>query len=76
MSHRRSERQLCLGSYIDIDYLNFGHQAYLRVQLIINALDGGRHNEAAGHFTVAVKMDIFSSRSTIHSRYDDFVVVR
>jgi hypothetical protein len=64
------------GSCIDIDHLNFGHQAYLRVQLVINAFDGGRYNEATGHFIAAVKMNIFSSRSAIHSRYDDFVVVR
>lgn len=50
-------------------------EAYLRVQLVISALDGGRHNEAADHFTAVVKMNIFSSRSAIHSRYDDFVVL-
>ncbi|KAG2346897.1 hypothetical protein BDR05DRAFT_756686, partial [Suillus weaverae] len=50
-------------------------EAYLRVQLVINALDVGRHDEAADHFTAAVKMNIFSSRSAIHFGYDDFVVL-
>jgi hypothetical protein len=51
------------------------HQTYLRVQLGIDAFDGGRHDEAADHFTAAVNSDAFSSQ-IIHQLYDDFVVVR
>ncbi|KAG0703994.1 hypothetical protein DFH29DRAFT_1078588 [Suillus ampliporus] len=50
-------------------------EAYLCVQLGINATDDGRHNEAADHFTDAVNASAFSSKSPIHSMYKDFVVL-
>ncbi|KAG1786305.1 quinon protein alcohol dehydrogenase-like superfamily [Suillus plorans] len=50
-------------------------EAYLHVQLGINALDDARHNEAADHFTTAVNTIDFSSMSAIHSGYDVFVVL-
>ncbi|KAG0708661.1 hypothetical protein DFH29DRAFT_427152 [Suillus ampliporus] len=50
-------------------------EAYLYVQLGINALNGGRHDEAADHFTAAVKSSVFPSKSDIHSTYDDLVVL-
>ncbi|KAG0703991.1 hypothetical protein DFH29DRAFT_1039962 [Suillus ampliporus] len=49
--------------------------AYLLVQLGINAMDDGRHDEAADHFTAAVNDSTFSSSSPIHSMYEDFVVL-
>jgi hypothetical protein len=55
------------------DFPNFAHQAYLLTQLGINALD---HNEAATHFTAAVKTIPFLSESAIHSKYVAFAVVR
>ena len=58
-------------------FMNFAHQAYLHVQLGINALDGARHNEAAGHFTAAVNAGASVSDWAIQSTmYEDFVVVR
>ncbi|KAG2337645.1 TPR-like protein, partial [Suillus weaverae] len=51
-------------------------EAYLRIQLGIEALDGARHDEAADHFTAAVNSGAFSSRSPIHFMYEDLVVVR
>ncbi|KAG1800323.1 uncharacterized protein HD556DRAFT_1524880 [Suillus plorans] len=50
-------------------------EAYLHVQVGMNALDDARHNEAAGHFTAAVNTIGFSSTSAIHSKYDIFVVL-
>ncbi|KAG2339171.1 TPR-like protein [Suillus weaverae] len=50
-------------------------EAYLHVQVGINALDDARHNEAADHFTAAVGTINFSSTSAIHSEYDIFVVL-
>ncbi|KAG2335880.1 hypothetical protein BDR05DRAFT_971334 [Suillus weaverae] len=50
-------------------------EAYLHVQLGMNALDDARHHEAAGHFIAAVKTINFSSTSAIHSKYDIFVVL-
>ncbi|KAG2066807.1 WD40 repeat-like protein [Suillus decipiens] len=53
-------------------------EAYLHVQLGLNVLDGVdgvRHSEAADHFTRAVNTIRFSSMSSIHSKYDVFVVV-
>ncbi|KAG0699361.1 hypothetical protein DFH29DRAFT_55548 [Suillus ampliporus] len=50
-------------------------EAYLRVQLGINALNGGRHDEAVDHFTAAVKSSVFPSKSDIHSTYEDLVVL-
>ena len=57
-------------------FLNLARQAYLRVQLGINALDGARYEEATDHFTSAVKNSPFPSESAIHSKYEDFAVVR
>ncbi|KAG1789003.1 uncharacterized protein HD556DRAFT_1447277 [Suillus plorans] len=50
-------------------------EAYLHVQLGMNALADARHNEAANHFTAAMNTIGFSSMSAIHSRYDVFVVL-
>ncbi|KAG2361233.1 hypothetical protein BDR07DRAFT_1610267 [Suillus spraguei] len=50
-------------------------EAYLHVQVGMNALDDARHNEAADHFTSAVNTIRFSSMSAIHSKYDVFVVL-
>ncbi|OAX41551.1 hypothetical protein K503DRAFT_797882 [Rhizopogon vinicolor AM-OR11-026] len=50
-------------------------QAYLRVQMGITALDGTRHDEAAEHFTAVVKATAFIFPLTIHSMYEDFVVL-
>jgi hypothetical protein len=55
--------------------LQLAHQAYLRVQLGINAFDGARHDEAADHFTAAVNSNAFSSKY-IHLIYEDLTVVR
>jgi len=62
-------------SYVDADFANLALQAYLHVQVGINALDDERYNEAASHFTSAVNTIDFSSTSAIDSRYDVFVVV-
>jgi hypothetical protein len=59
----------------DTDFANLALQAYLHVQVGMNALDDARYDEAASHFTSAVKTIKFSSMSAIHSRYDVFVVV-
>ncbi|KAG2153472.1 uncharacterized protein EDB93DRAFT_1248737 [Suillus bovinus] len=50
-------------------------EAYLHLQMGMNALDDARHNEAADHFTAAVNTIGFSSMSATHSRYDVFVVL-
>ncbi|KAG2335872.1 hypothetical protein BDR05DRAFT_971370 [Suillus weaverae] len=50
-------------------------EAYLHVQMGINALDDARRNEAAGHFIAAVNAINFPSTSAIHSKYDIFVVL-
>jgi hypothetical protein len=55
--------------------VNLALQAYLHVQVGMNALDDARHNEAADHFTSAVNTFRFLSMSAIHSKYDIFVVV-
>ncbi|KAG2147810.1 uncharacterized protein EDB93DRAFT_1250323 [Suillus bovinus] len=47
-------------------------EAYLRVQLGINALDGGRHGEAADYFTAALNS---SHISDIHETYEDLIVL-
>lgn len=57
------------------DLLNCPNQAYLHVQLGINALEDARYNEAADHFTAAINTGAFSSQWPIHSKYEDFVVV-
>jgi hypothetical protein len=57
-------------------FLALAHQAYLHVQLGKQALDDARHDEAANHFTAAVNTSGSLSKLSIHSRYDDFVVVR
>ena len=57
-------------------HVDFKHQAYLRVQLGINALNSARHDEAADYFTAAVSTTGFSSKSDVDSQYDDLVVVR
>lgn len=50
-------------------------EAYLRVQLGINALDGARYNEAADHFAAAVNGGTCWSKSILQSQYKDFVVL-
>ncbi|KIK45230.1 hypothetical protein CY34DRAFT_801852 [Suillus luteus UH-Slu-Lm8-n1] len=50
-------------------------EAYLRVQLGINALDGARYNDAADHFAAAVNGGSCWSKSTLQSQYKDFVVL-
>jgi hypothetical protein len=55
--------------------VNLALQAYLHVQVGMNALDDERYNEAADHFTAAVNTISFSSMLGIHSQYDVFVVV-
>jgi len=54
------------------------HQAYLRVQLGIEALNDARHDEAADHFTAAVKPDVLSNlnKQVIYSEYQIFMIVR
>jgi hypothetical protein len=54
---------------------NVAHQAYIYIQLGINALNGAHHDEAVDHFTAAVHSSAFSSTSDIHSIYEDLVVV-
>jgi hypothetical protein len=53
-------------------------QAYLRVQLGINALDDASYSEAADHFETAFLLNssAFSSEHAIHLKYEVFVVVR
>jgi hypothetical protein len=53
----------------------FALQAYLRVQLGIDAFNGARHDEAADHFTAAVNSTAFSSKF-IYQIYEDLTVVR
>ncbi|KAG1770263.1 WD40-repeat-containing domain protein [Suillus occidentalis] len=50
-------------------------EAYLRVQLGNMALDGARHNEAVEHFTAAVNASASFSKLSIHSMYEEFVVL-
>ncbi|KAG1847709.1 hypothetical protein F4604DRAFT_1907669 [Suillus subluteus] len=50
-------------------------EAYLHVQVGMNALDDTRYNEAAVHFTAGVNTIGFLSMSAIHSQYDVFVVL-
>jgi hypothetical protein len=50
-------------------------QAYLHVQLGINALEDSHHNEAADHFIAAINTGAFSSEWAIDSKYEIFVVV-
>jgi len=54
---------------------NFAHQAYLCLQLGIDAWDSERHEEAIDYFTKSVKTSAFSSKWDIHTIYEDFVVV-
>jgi hypothetical protein len=56
--------------------IDFSWQAYLHVQLGINALDDASHNEAADHFTAAINSSAFTSEDPIHLKYEVFVVVR
>lgn len=50
-------------------------EAYLRVQLGIDALDGARYNEAADHLAAAVHGGSCWSKSTLQSQYKDLVVL-
>ncbi|KAG2337875.1 hypothetical protein BDR05DRAFT_1004670 [Suillus weaverae] len=50
-------------------------EAYLRVQMGISALDGGRHTEAAESFAAAVNTGRVWSKLDIHSEYKDFVML-
>jgi hypothetical protein len=58
--------------------LQLAHQAYLRIQLGIDAFDGARHDDAADHFTAAINSSAFSSKLKLnfHLLYEDLVVVR
>jgi hypothetical protein len=49
---------------------------YLHIQLGNHALDRACPTEAAGHFTAAVNTGTFLSKSAIHSKYEEFVMVR
>jgi hypothetical protein len=63
-------------SCVDTDP-NFAYQAYLYIQLGNNAMDRGRQNKAADHFTAAVNACDFLSKSDFPlSEYEHFVVVR
>ena len=55
--------------------IHFTHQAYLLVQMGVNASNDARHSEAADHFTAAITTGILSSKWEIHSKYEVFVVV-
>ncbi|KAG1746771.1 uncharacterized protein EDB91DRAFT_1245943 [Suillus paluster] len=50
-------------------------EAYLSLQLGINASDGARHDDAAGHFTAAVNSSGFLSISTVQIIHDDLVML-
>ncbi|OAX34763.1 hypothetical protein K503DRAFT_868710 [Rhizopogon vinicolor AM-OR11-026] len=50
-------------------------EAYLHVQLGVNALNDAHHNEAVDHFTAAINTGILSSQQAIHSQYEVFVVL-
>ncbi|KAG2149068.1 uncharacterized protein EDB93DRAFT_358436 [Suillus bovinus] len=50
-------------------------EAYLHVQLGINASNGTRHDEAADHFAAAVNGGTCWSKSVLRSQYVDFVVL-
>jgi hypothetical protein len=55
--------------------LNFAHQAYLHVQLGINAMNDARHDHATDHFTAAVNSSALSPTLTIQPVCEDFLVV-
>jgi hypothetical protein len=55
--------------------IHFTHQAYLLVQIGINASNEARHSEAADHFTAAISTGVLSSKWEIYSKYEVFVVV-
>ena len=55
--------------------IHFTHQAYLLVQMGINASNDARHSEAADHFTAAMSTGVLSSKLEIHTKYEVFVVV-
>ncbi|KAG1726863.1 uncharacterized protein EDB91DRAFT_1350428 [Suillus paluster] len=50
-------------------------EAYLCVQLGVNALNGARYDEAAEHFTAAVNCTTFPSTTAIDSIYKDLVML-
>ncbi|KAG2355211.1 hypothetical protein BDR07DRAFT_556666 [Suillus spraguei] len=50
-------------------------EAYLHVQLGINAMNDASHNLAADHFSAAVKSSALPSTSTVHPVCEDFVVL-
>ncbi|OAX43937.1 hypothetical protein K503DRAFT_795868 [Rhizopogon vinicolor AM-OR11-026] len=50
-------------------------EVYLHIQLGNNALDRACPAEAVDHFTSAVNAGTFLTKSVIHSKYDDFVVL-
>ncbi|KAJ8595030.1 hypothetical protein M405DRAFT_871979 [Rhizopogon salebrosus TDB-379] len=50
-------------------------EAYLHVQLGINALDDECHRDAADHFTTAINSGFFASKHSIHLEYEVFVVL-
>jgi hypothetical protein len=54
---------------------HFTHQAYLLVQMGINASNDARHSEAADHFTAAISTGALSFKLEIDSKYEVFVVV-
>ncbi|OAX39463.1 WD40 repeat-like protein [Rhizopogon vinicolor AM-OR11-026] len=50
-------------------------EVYLHIQLGNDALDRACPTEAADHFTAAVNTGTFLSKSAIHSKYEEFVVL-
>jgi len=52
------------------------HQAYLRIQLGIKALNDAHYNEATEQFTVAINSGVLSNEGLDHSQYEIFVIVR
>ncbi|KAG2140532.1 uncharacterized protein EDB93DRAFT_1297267 [Suillus bovinus] len=50
-------------------------EAYLHVQMGMNASTNARHDEAVDHFTAAIGTISFSSMAAIHFKYDIFVML-
>jgi len=57
-------------------FFQTSHQAYLHIQLGINALNDSYHDEAADHFTAAINTGMLMYNQVIRSQYEVFVVVR
>ncbi|KAJ8591160.1 hypothetical protein M405DRAFT_880653 [Rhizopogon salebrosus TDB-379] len=50
-------------------------EAYLHVQLGINALDDACYSDAVDHFTTAINSSVFASKHSIYLEYEIFVVL-